>query len=48
MGYIKGAHGLLRWDEESNENVHENFGMCATAKGIDCVVVESVKYGTLR
>jgi len=48
MSYIRGACGLSRWDGESNVNVYENFGMGATAKGVDCGVVEWVKCGTLR
>jgi len=40
MSSIRGACGLSRWDGESNVNVYENFGMDATAKGIDCGVVE--------
>ena len=43
---LRGACQVSRWDEEGNENVYESFGMGATAKGIDCGVVEWVKCGT--
>ncbi len=44
MSYIRGACGVLKWDLESNEKVYVRYGMSTTTKGVDCGVVEWVKY----
>ncbi|MCP5003018.1 MAG: hypothetical protein GY941_03575 [Planctomycetes bacterium] len=48
MSYLRGACGLSRWDEVSNESVYERCGMGTRAIGIECGVVEWVKRSTLR
>ncbi len=32
------------WDGESNESMYEWFGMAVTVKGVDCGVVEWVRW----
>ena len=32
VSYVRGVCEASRWDEESNENVSDNFGISATAK----------------
>lgn len=45
--YKRGASCKLSWDEESNENMCERFGLGIT-KGVDYVVAEWVKCAMLK
>ncbi len=46
--YLKGACGVNRWDDVSNENVYERYGMRGRGSGVGCGVVEWVKRSTLK
>ena len=48
MSYLRGACGVTRWEDESNESVYERCGMGPCAHGVKCGVVEWVKIDTLR
>ncbi len=48
MSYLRGAHGVTRWEGESNESVHERCSKGACASGVRCRVVEWVKRNMIR
>ncbi len=48
MSYLRGACGVTRWDEESNESLYERCGMGSQANGVNYGVVEWMKRNTLR
>ncbi len=43
-GDMRGAHGLRRWDGESNESVYERCGMGSHANGVNCGMGEKEKH----
>ncbi len=40
MSYLRGACGVTKWEDESNESMYERCGMGACASGLKCGVVE--------
>ncbi len=47
MSYLRGACGVTRWKDESNESVYERCSMGDCATEVKCEVVEWVKRNTL-
>ncbi len=48
MSYLRGACGLNRMDNESNESVYGMFSVSFRSEGMNCGVVEVVKHSILR
>ena len=48
MSYLRGACGVTRWEDESNESVHERSGMGPFTNRVKCGVVEWMKQSSLR
>ena len=48
MSYTRGACGVTRWEDESNESLYERCGMSTCGEGVKCGVVEWVKRNTLK
>ncbi len=48
MSYLRSACGVQRMDGESNESVHNRFGMSIKIERMKCGVMEGVKRNTLR
>ncbi len=46
--FMRGARGLNRMDDESNESMYGKFGMSFKSEGRNCGVLEVVKYRTLN
>ena len=40
INYLRGAFGVTRWEDESNESVYERCGMGPCANGMNCGVME--------